>query len=314
MHEIAKQWIDQGFQAKRILSILDLGRSTYYYQVMMGGNIQMKKRGRPFPGVSYTLDGTPVSDEEIKEFLCEFSEDDLIGGLGYRKWCILLRTEMKLVINAKKVYRLCKELGVLKIRSQTNRPKRQLARNRSVTAVNQLWQMDIKYVPLKEAGFFLMTCNVIDVYDRQIVGYYCGRTCRSEDVIRTVMKAILRRKVHLKPGSGEQKLIIRTDNGPQFISHSFAKYCAFHGLFHERIPNASPNLNAFIESYHSQLQRECIVRHEVEMETFDHAIYYINDYVKFYNERRPHGSLGNLSPKKFFETVKNDCIAFSINL
>lgn len=213
----------------------------------------MKKKGRPYPGVSHTLDGIPVSDEEIKEVLCEFSEDDHIGGLGYRKWCILLRTDMRLVINPKKVYRLCTELKLLIRSSRTERPKRNLARNRTVTAVNQLWQMDIKYVPLRETGFFLMTCNIIDVYDRQIVGHFCGRTCRSDDVIRTVMKAILRRKVHLKPGTGEEKLIIRTDNGPQFISNSFARYCDFHGIFHERIPNASPNLNAFVESYHSQL-------------------------------------------------------------
>lgn len=272
----------------------------------------MKKRGRPFPGCSYTVDGLPVSDEEIKEVLSEYSEDDLIGGLGYRKWCILLRTDRTLVINAKKVYRLCKELGILHKRVKTDRPKRHLARNRTVTSVNQLWQMDIKYVPLREAGFFLMKCSVIDIYDRQIVGHYCGRTCRSEDVIRMVMKAILRRKVHLKPGKGEEKLIIRTDNGPQFVSHSFARYCAFHGIFHERIPNASPNLNAFIESYHSQLQRECLDRHE--METFDHAEYYINDYVRFYNYRRPHGSLGYLSPKMFFLALKDGRTTIPVSL
>lgn len=272
----------------------------------------MKKKGRPYPGVSHTLDGIPVSDEEIKEVLCEFSEDDHIGGLGYRKWCILLRTDMRLVINPKKVYRLCTELKLLIRSSRTERPKRNLARNRTVTAVNQLWQMDIKYVPLRETGFFLMTCNIIDVYDRQIVGHFCGRTCRSDDVIRTVMKAILRRKVHLKPGTGEEKLIIRTDNGPQFISNSFARYCDFHGIFHERIPNASPNLNAFVESYHSQLQRECIERHV--METFDHAEYYINDYVRFYNERRPHGSLGYLSPVKFYESTKDGRTTISMSL
>jgi putative transposase len=165
---------------------------------------------------------------------------------------------------------------------------------------------------LKEAGFFLMKCSIIDVFDRQIVGHYCGRTCKSEDVTRMMMKAILRRKVHWKPGHGEAKLIIRTDNGPQFISHLFAKYCAFHGVYHERIPNASPNMNAYIESYHSQLQRECIDRHE--MESYDHAEYYINDYVKFYNERRPHGSLGYLSPQKFIEAVNNGHETISISL
>lgn len=272
----------------------------------------MKKRGRPFPGCSYSSNNESISDEEIKEYLCEYSEDDNIGALGYRKWCSLLKSEKNLVINPKKVYRLCKELGILHKRKKVNRPQRHLAKNRTVTESNQLWQMDIKYIPLKEAGFFLMKCSIIDVFDRQIVGHYCGRTCKSEDVTRMMMKAILRRKVHWKPGHGEAKLIIRTDNGPQFISHLFAKYCAFHGVYHERIPNASPNMNAYIESYHSQLQRECIDRHE--MESYDHAEYYINDYVKFYNERRPHGSLGYLSPQKFIEALNNGHETISISL
>ena len=162
----------------------------------------MQQRKRPFPWCSYKSNNESISDEEIKEYLCEYSEDDNIGGLGYRKWCALLKSEKNLVINPKKVYRLSKELGILHKRKKVNRPQRHLAKNRTVTESNQLWQMDIKYIPLKEAGFFLMKCSIIDVFDRQIVGHYCGRTCKSEDVTRMMMKAILRRKVHWKPGHG----------------------------------------------------------------------------------------------------------------
>lgn len=65
---------------------------------------------------------------------------------GYYKLTIALRKEYKLIINKKKVYRLCKELGILKHQREI-KPKhpRRLARNRIVTAPNQLWEADIKY-------------------------------------------------------------------------------------------------------------------------------------------------------------------------
>jgi len=65
---------------------------------------------------------------------------------GYRKLTKQLRRKYRLVINKKKVYRLCKELGVLLPQRQTKQPvPRKVARNRVVTGPNQLWQMDIKY-------------------------------------------------------------------------------------------------------------------------------------------------------------------------
>ena len=51
--------------------------------------------------------------------------------------------------------------------------------------------------------------------------------------------------------------VIRTDNGPQFIAQAWAKGCEALGLAHERIPNATPNKNAHIESWHSLLEADC---------------------------------------------------------
>ncbi|WP_443051815.1 integrase core domain-containing protein, partial [Streptomyces sp. GSL17-113] len=53
---------------------------------------------------------------------------------------------------------------------------------------------------------------------------------------------------------------------------------------HERIPPKSPNLNAYIESFHSVLERECYQPNEFL--TFEHAYKVVDDYITFYNERR----------------------------
>lgn len=258
------------------------------------------KRGRPCPGYSMHKEGRKISDEQIGEYLMEYHQDDNIGALGYKKWTSLLRDQYDLIINKKKVYRLCKELDILKER-KTKQPKhpRKLAQNRVITAPNQLWQVDIKYGNIVDSNEFVFLCCAIDVYDRKIVGSYRGPTCRARDITMMLNKAFIRRKIHFKEGEFENKLIIRSDNGPQFVSELFGDFCQHHKVYHERIPNKTPNMNAYIESFHSQIQRECFNRHSFTF--YDEAYYYIDHYIDFYNHIRPHGSLDNYSPNRYLQ-------------
>lgn len=77
--------------------------------------MEVKKvsEGRPAPGYSIKEDGQKVSDEQIKEYLLEEIAGDGFN-YGYRKLTKLLRRKYNLIINKKKVYRLCKDLGILR--------------------------------------------------------------------------------------------------------------------------------------------------------------------------------------------------------
>lgn len=90
---------------------------------------------------------------------------------------------------------------------------------------------------------------------------------------------------------------MRTDNGPQFISKAFTGYCENIGLIHERIPIKSPNMISYIEAFHSILEEECYSRHEFQ--SFMDAYARVNNYMKYYNERRIHGSINNMAPGIF---------------
>ena len=50
--------------------------------------------------------------------------------------------------------------------------------------------------------------------------------------------------------------MIRTDNGPQFISHASKAACERFEIEHERIPLRTPNRNAHIETFHRLLEEE----------------------------------------------------------
>ena len=69
--------------------------------------------GRPALCYFFKEDGQKISDEQMKEFLLEENSGDCYN-YGYRKLTKVLRRKYKLKINKKKVYRLCKELGILR--------------------------------------------------------------------------------------------------------------------------------------------------------------------------------------------------------
>ena len=66
---------------------------------------------------------------------------------------------------------------------------------------------------------------------------------------------------------------------------------------HERIPPKTPNKNAHIESFHSLLEAECLQRYAFS--SYQEAYEIVTNYIRFYNERRMHGSLYDLAPKQF---------------
>lgn len=299
---MAKEWIQEGFPATRVLRILSIHRSTYYHRLSHPPKERSSTGGRPVPGFSRTREGKMIKDSVIKGYLMA-----LIGGkesvYGYRKLTQRLRRKHKLVINKKKVYRLCKELDILlPQREKKSRYPRRLAKNRVITGPNQLWQVDIKYGYIVTSRRFFFLASAIDVFDRKIVGYYHGLTCEAKHITTMLQKAMMARGIH--DSTSEEKLIIRTDNGPQFCSHQFGKFIAnqnqeIEKVEHERIPPKTPNMNAYIESFHSVLERECYQLNEFV--TFQQAFDTVDEYIKFYNEERYHGSLKDYSPQEYYQ-------------
>lgn len=245
--EIAIKYISMKHSIRSVLRILEIERSTYYaYIKNQNKKGNRTSNGRPIPGISYTKEGQPVSDAQI----CEWIMAELFGeayAYGYRKLTKVLKKQYNLVINKKKVYRLCREMGVLRPQRiiKLKHPKR-LANNRVINASNQLWEIDIKYgwIACEQRFFFFM--GIIDVFDKSIISYHIGLTCEAKDLVQILQEALWKRQLF----NVEEKPVIRTDNGPQFISILFEQACEKFNIIHERIPVKTPNktpiLNRFI--------------------------------------------------------------------
>jgi len=280
-----------------VLRICNVPRSTYYYRLRHPERQPSTGSGRPIPGYSLDQNGAVVLDARIKGILRRLIQGPN-AAFGYRKLSVLLRRKYRLVINKKKVYRLCKELDILAPqRTITNVVPKKVANNRVVTGPNQMWQMDIKYgyIAGKRRHFYL--ASILDVFDRNIVAHHRGKACSTQDILQIVQKAILKRNIH----GQETKLVIRTDNGPQFVSKAFYAYCEQAGIEHERIPVHTPNKNAFIESYHSIIEKECYLRNCFE--TYEEAFKEVDRFIRYYNNDRIHGSLKDWPPKDYLRLV-----------
>lgn len=295
----AERWISEGFSVKKTMKLLGIERSLYYYHQANMSSEEKGTRGRPVPGYSLDKNGKRIPDEQIEEFLMEAVEGEEVV-YGYRKLTHFLRNEHQLEINFKKVYRLCEKLDILlPKREKTTKYPRRIARNHVITGPNQLWQLDIKYGSIEESGRFFFLASAIDVFDRCIVGFYMGSNCKAKSITEMLREALLKRKVPLPKEDDDPRLFIRTDNGPQFVSDVFGGFCESQKVIHERIPKKSPNCNAYIESFHSIIERECFQRYAFEF--FEEAYFKVSDFIEFYNDRRYHGSLNYLSPTQFHE-------------
>jgi len=226
--------------ARTVNSILNPANHKYLtsgYLKYMG---RRKSLSRPkFLGIQYLLISSQKGGSSSSTRLTYFG-----------KW--------SLNINKKKVYRLCKEMGILmpQRKPKPKRPRR-IARNRLVDGVNQLWDTDIEYGYIAGEKRFFFVQAIIDVYDRMIVNYHIGLRCTGKDAAAALRSAYDRRRDEL---SGA-KPTIRTDNGPQFTSEVFAEACRQEDLEHELIPVRMPNKNAHIEAFHSLLEKDCLIKY-----------------------------------------------------
>ncbi|WP_214284154.1 integrase core domain-containing protein, partial [Bacillus subtilis] len=128
-----------------------------------------------------------------------------------------------------------------------------------------------------------------------IIDYHIGLHCTGHDAGQLVQRALFKRQQFER----ETKPVIRTDNGPQFISLAFQKACETFHIEHERIPPRTPNMNAHIESFHRLLEYECLRR--FAFHSYADAYHEVAEYMDFYNNRRIHSSILDLAPNEFYQ-------------
>ena len=151
------------------------------------------------------------------------------------------------------------------------------------------WVMDITYIRTYEGWLYLAV--VIDLYSRSVVGWSMKPTMATEIVLDALLMAVWRRKP-------KQTVIIHSDQGSQFGSDDFARWCKDNRLITSMSRRGNCYDNAVAESFFSSLKKErikrkiYITREEAKSEIFE-------SIEVFYNRKRRHSHLNQLSPMEF---------------
>ena len=162
-------------------------------------------------------------------------------------------------------------------------------RNFAPEAPNRLWVADITYARSWEGWLYL--AFVLDAYSRKVVGWSMANHLRTELVLDALNMAIHNRR----PAAG---LVHHSDRGSQYTSVEFGGRLKEAGLVPSMGSVADAYDNALAESFISTLKRELLHRHSwPSKESVRAGIF---EYIEcFYNPRRRHSSLGQMSPTEY---------------
>ena len=166
-----------------------------------------------------------------------------------------------------------------------------LLRTLPVTRPNQVWAMDITYIPM--ARGFIYLAAVLDWFTRRVLSWRVSITLEADFCIEAVEEALTR---YAKPK------IFNTDQGSQFTSSDFIKVLAAREIRISMDGKGAWRDNVFVERLWRTIKYE-----EVYLRAYasvSEARASIGRYLGFYNSRRPHSSLDGKTPDQvYFNTL-----------
>ena len=162
-----------------------------------------------------------------------------------------------------------------------------LLRALKIDRPNQVWAMDITYIPM--ARGFVYLAAVIDWYSRRVLAWRVSISMETAFCIEAVEEALARY------GAPE---IFNTDQGSQFTSQAFTGLLKQYSIAISMDGKGCWRDNVFIERLWKSVKYE-----EVYLKAYDsvsHARTSLGRYLDFYNRCRPHSSLDRLTPDQVY--------------
>ena len=163
-----------------------------------------------------------------------------------------------------------------------------LDQNFRVETPDTVWAGDITYLRTREGWAYLAV--LLDLCSRSVVGWSLSSTLETELPLQALAQAVVSRQ----PGPG---VVHHSDRGSQYTSVDYQDRLGELGMEPSMSRRGNCYDNAVVESFFDTLKTE------IGIEVFEsraHARRALFDYIEvFYNRRRRHSALGNISPAAF---------------
>jgi transposase InsO family protein len=272
--DILKQVECQSGSKRQVLSKLGIPKSTYYrwrHEKPEPGN-----RRRPWNRI------TPNEECRILAVAREFPE------LSSRQLSAWITDNEGFAVSESTVYRILRREGLVK--RQETQISAANEYHTKTTRPHQMWATDASYFRVVGWGYYYLV-TVMDDYSRYILGWKLQKDMSAESLIEVVQEAVDVTGMTDVPIENRTRLL--SDNGAGYVSRAFRDYLNLVGIGHILAAPYHPQTNGKVERYQQSLKREV---NQLPYERPSHLEKAIADFVDYYNHRRYHKALGNVTP------------------
>jgi len=266
----------QTLSIKHQCELLSVHRSGYYYH--------LQERTED----ALNLELMRLIDEHYLKY-------PFMGVPSMTQWLV---KDMGYKINPKRIARLYKlmDLAAIVPGPHTSKGCKEhkkypyLLRNLIIDRPNQVWGIDITYIPVKHGYLYLAA--IIDLFSRFVVGWSLSNTMESEWIVETVKESI---REYGKPE------MINSDQGSQFTSDLYTDFLISENITISMDGRGRATDNIFIERLWRSLKYEDIYIHAYE--TGPELYEGVKQYFRYYNQHRRHSSLDYQIPAAVFRAA-----------
>jgi len=274
---------------RRTLGELGVARSTFYkwYNAYIHGGESALKSKKKTPNRIWNRIPDDTKEEIVQAALNE-------PALSTREVAVNFTDEKRYYVSESSVYRILKTRGLITspafaIVSAADKYAH------PTTRINELWQMDFTYFKIAGWGWYYLL-SILDDYSRRIITWRLCKGMSGEEIIGVVEDAVRKTGVEKAPEIYRPKCL--TDNGSGFVGESFKGYMKGAGMKLIHGKPYHPQTQGKIERYHRSMKNIILLDNYYAPGELEARI---AEWVQYYNARRAHESLGNVTPDdKYF--------------
>ena len=195
--------------------------------------------------------------------------------------------------NHKRVYRVYTELKLnIRRRFKKRLPTRRKHALFQPDGINQVWSIDFMSDSLTNGRKYRLL-NIIDDYNRELLTMEVDFSLPAQRLIRVLE--------YLNEFRG-LPLMIRVDNGPEFVAHALDAWCRKNNIFLVYIQPGKPMQNGYVERCNGSIRREFLNANIFS--TLKEVRQKAEEWMLDYNQHRPHESLGYHTPLDLLQGIQ----------
>lgn len=237
----------QSYGVQRVCRIWGLPRSSFYHAIHRVAAAQPAARRGPVP---------PVAEDSLRAAIRADIAASPLRGEGHRKVWARLRYGLGLVVGRNRVLRLMRENQLLSPYRHPPRPANDHAGTMLTSAPDRLWGTGASMVQTTKDGR-VWVFAALDHFNSEIIGHYVSTDGSRFAALEPISQAVSTRFGGIDADAA-RGVIIRADNGPQYISGHFTRQIAHWGMALSHSFPHQPETNGVAERFFRTLKEQII--------------------------------------------------------